>query len=305
VSTIIRLSSLYCLLAWIISWPYKRTLFKNVMYYTAIYAATVGFCFMVYRWCGIMQQVKGHWFYRVMRYWTLVEVIVATIAVYASCTYYYYTDSPSYTMFRLVSNSYIEQGSLITFSLSFCVLSFVSLRRMREIKMSARASNALRKITIIGIVGLVNLLIYFVLTIVDMTQVGDIAARYIVGLAIQSAAWISYHTLIVYMLSIPVPTMNVGHDESYPLEGDGDPLQSEEEINELLHTPVDPKVRWESIVLAKRTSTPQSPNVKWRSTVDYTLPAVVNVSESGSGEWDGSTPRDSTRQSFGLDNEFG
>jgi hypothetical protein len=122
VSTIIRLSSLYCLLSWIISWRYKRTPFKMLMYYTAVYAAIVAICLMVFRWCGIVRQVQGSWVYSVMRVWALVQLVIATIAGVATCAAPYLQYNEGFWTFRVIIHNYIQQSTLFVFSLMFSIL---------------------------------------------------------------------------------------------------------------------------------------------------------------------------------------
>jgi hypothetical protein len=205
VSTIMRLICLYCLTVWFISWPYKTLIpWKYSLMYSATFAAIAGFCLMIYRWCRIVKQVRDHTIYKVLHYWSMIEIVIAFEATLVSALIPVFPYD-SYRYFRMVGSNYVLQPTLAMLLLLFTITSFTFLKEMKRIALQQQAYGSLKKITIIGLYGLGGIIFYLLSMTVNGLDVGDDLVRYMVLLVIESSLWISNAAIVFYLLSVDVP----------------------------------------------------------------------------------------------------
>jgi hypothetical protein len=205
ISCVIRLASLYCLLSWIISWRYRNTPIKMFWYYSSLFSAISGFCLMVYRWCDIAQKIRGHALYRIVRVWSLAEIGIACVATFGYAAMPLFGYSTAYVRFAQAVYSYLLLPTLTWLCLTFVVSSVVFLRQVKHIQLPSPVVYSLSKITVIGLCNFIIVAYYLVSTVIDQTGVGNGQARYMTLLVLESFLWVVYHTLIFYLLSIPLP----------------------------------------------------------------------------------------------------
>jgi hypothetical protein len=282
VSGIIRISSLACLLLWDVGWRYKLTTKTAVLYHLSLLSAILGFALMVYRWCTIVEQIRSHRIYRLLRIWCVVEIIIGGIASVCSTLEPISSHSPMFYQFNDRWNNFVLEPSLLLFAFTFCVSSFLFLKAMKRMAMRHEVHASLRKITYFGLSGLALITLYLSSTIINIVELGDDYTRYVAFLVLETALWVVYHTSIFYLLALPIPKTSSVQEPvtSASWQQESSTANDTTDQYELAHTQlthrlseaIEGRSKWNEIVLQ---SAPKS-TARERGPIAPTSPVMIN-----------------------------
>jgi hypothetical protein len=211
-SMITRLSSLFCLITWIINWRYRSAPpIYTAMYYLSLYAGMIGFGLMVMRWCHAAQQVSENKHYTWIRYGVVAVLVVGALATIASALEPFIEHGEGYNTFRLVMNSYLLQPVVGLLSLAFCISLFHFLRQVKTLQLQKHVFRTLRKLTLVGIAVFFVIVSFFLTTWYNKLTIGQSTAWYLALMLGQTFLWAITHALVFYFLLVPVPKKNSMH----------------------------------------------------------------------------------------------
>jgi hypothetical protein len=223
----------------------------------------------------------------------LVDIVVSFVAMVLAVVQPFVLYDEAFRSAQKAYYNYVWTVAGGSVTLLFCLQSFLFLKRIQASKISDRARRVLQKITWVGIGNFFAEACFLFTGTLNLQAGGggNNITRYIVTFVLEMVAWIIYHTLIFYFLSIRPPKRRDLELVRFTVPDDyqsSDNLTialsstSEESQGQQLRT--DPQARWNAIVLqgmAKGSTKPLLPQPEETSGQSGSLGRSTDVATFG------------------------
>jgi hypothetical protein len=215
VGTLMRASSVYCLLAWAIFWQYRNAYaYERAIYFSTYFVVTTAFGAMMIQWAYIVYAIRPRLAYRLLIVFVVFSLAVSGVTLFMRAWNYAYPNSPGLTKSTVDALLAFFMGPILV--IVSAVFAYYALEFLRFIKRETTlvaAVASLRKVSVLGVLSLVFVVMQVVLTILSILPMSQSVGGYLFFLIATNLLWLVVNSSVFFILRVRLPTSDNTNNE--------------------------------------------------------------------------------------------